>query len=331
MRMLTLSHASDGSPGSTPPSPRTVATETTDMTTTVVESSPNNINPVTSVTIPTQSIQRPLSLDEIKMSMGTSVQSSISSGVIRKPRAATFVTSRGPAVNSWESVATSWILPDGAQVIWRVVLATGLFMTFIIAMEEHPDSVRAFSINAYRSTSLAAIALLIPCAAALTWPDDDTLDSKFGTVVWATIVTILVFATAFIMTMSTAYIILTPHSEINWRHLSLVTWLILELVVGSTRVLASHALVAMVMCAMLLLGIAFFGQDPLWLNAFSPLGRPFAYLITAAVFVLWTGFIMGIVTGRCLLTDALQRYRDEAELDTNADSGDKGGYGIAQG
>lgn len=322
--MLTLSQASEGSSGSTPPSPRTVATETTDITSMTEENPTNNAHVKKNDCEATKSKQRPPQRDESKKSVATSIHSSASSrNAIRKRHETIMLTSCGPAVNSWESVATSWILPDSAQVIWRVVLATGILMTFTLAMAERPDSVRAFSINAYLTSSFAAIVLLLPCAVALICPDDETVDSKFCTVVWASIVTTLIFAAAFTMTVSTAHIIITPRPDIDWRNLSLVAWLTMELLLGATRVSPPHALVSMVIWAVFLVNIALFDQDPLWLHAFSSLGRSLAFLMTAAIFALWTGFIMAIVTGRCSLTDTLQQHRDEAELGNDEENGDK--------
>lgn len=321
LRMLTLSQPSGGSPASTPPSPGTAATESVEamMTATIKEEQEK----VVKAQKPAQKERRrSLNRDKkraIKDSAG-SVQR-VCQRVCKWPfESPAAVESRGPEVDSWESVATSWLLPDVGQVVWRAALAAGLVTTYVVGLAEREESMQAFSVDAYRAGVTAALLLLVPCGAALACPDDNTgaLDSNACAVAWACVTIAFAFASAFAATAATGYLLAAATINmwpIDARHLALPAWLGAELTLSATRIATPHVLASLAVWVAYLSSFAISDHEvPFWLAGFSRFGRAPGFLLAAAVFAAWIATVTAAATARSAVADSLQRRRDKARL-----------------
>lgn len=218
----------------------------------------------------------------------------------------------GPEPNSWEAVATSWILPDVVHVIWRAALLATTICVFATGMKTQPVSVVGFSFEAYVMSIITASLLLLPCVIALGWNDGNILDSKTSRWIWTGCAAILLFTSALVTVSWMGYRVYTPGQvsrSVSDSHWVLSVLFQTELFLDAMRLTVGHLIAAYVMGGIYIVFVRTRVCGPSWLYSLLVQSlRSFAkaYLVFLAVV---TAMYL-LVRARTILTDSLERHRE---------------------
>lgn len=349
MRMLTMSHASGSSPTSTPSQgdspPGTDAASTAGTVTTVVKESDSTAKTTVSTSTPVtndvteakpklaksapigQEWEESTKVHKSAYSTTNTRSAGCDVGLSRSTEKITIGQKKtvaqypvgfppGPEPNSWEAVATSWILPDMIHVIWRALLLATTIGVFVTGLKVRPVSVFGFSFDAYVMSILTAGLLLLPCVIALVWNDGNILDSATGRWIWAACAAMLLFNSALVTVSWMGYRVHMPEPishRVSEGHWVLSILFQIELSIDAIRLTVGHLVAAYVMGGIYILLVRARLCGPPWL--FSLLVQSGSSFIKVCVAFLATVTVMFLlVRARTVLTDSLERRRERVGM-----------------
>lgn len=350
MRMLTMSHASGSSPTSTPSQgdspPGTDAASATGTVTTVVKESDGIAKTTVSTSTPVTNDVVTDTKPKLAKSAPIRQEWQESTKVHKKAYSTTHTGNAdrdvglsqstekftigekktvaqypvgfppGPEPNSWEAVATSWILPDAIHVIWRALLLATTIGVFVTGLKVRPVSVFGFSLDAYVMSILTAGLLLLPCVIALVWNDENILDSATGQWIWAACAVMLLFNSALVTVSWMGYRVHMPGPIlrlVSEGHWALSILFQIELSLDAIRLTIGHLVAAYVMGGIYILLVRAKLCGPPWL--ISLLVQSTTSFIKVCVAFLATVTVMFfLVRARTILTDSLERRRERVGM-----------------
>lgn len=204
--------------------------------------------------------------------------------------------------DSWESVATSWVLPDAVQAAWRVLLLAGVAATFGHALQARRSSVRLFSVDAYALGLAGATALLLPCAAALVWPQ--AVQTWGG--VWFGVTSVYASAVCGYATIAAGYmgVVGATWFEADARHLVPLAMLVADALLGATELRAPHLGVAGAFAALYVGAVLAGWRGSPWMRGVVAFDELLAAGAAGLTFTLAALGLLALVRGR----GALARY-----------------------
>lgn len=221
--------------------------------------------------------------------------------------------SPGPQPDSWEAIATSWILPDVAHVLWRAVLLAVTVGVFVGGMKARPVSVSGFSVDAYVMSIITAGMLLLPCVVAFAWNDGRILDSDSSKWVWSACATMLLFTSALATVSWVGYATYTPgrfSHGVSEGHWVLSVLMQVEFALNAIRLTVAHMVAA---CSMVGIYIGLVRArvcGPPWLLSLLVQSR-LSFVKVCVAFLASVTVMFLLVRARTTLTDSLERHREQ--------------------
>lgn len=225
----------------------------------------------------------------------------------------------GVQADSWESVATSWILPDFLHVVWRVMLVAATAALFATGVQASHTSLNLFSVDAYRMAVANASVLLMPCVLSIVWSDAGMLlEGQLAQCMWFCVAAFTLFATAFVVSVTAGYffVVRLTWFEADGRHALLAAWLLAEVVLGGVQTGALHYLVGACAWSGYVGGVVFGWWGSLWMHAAMRLNRKVGAFVAIVTYLLVAGALVGLMKARLWVANRLQRRRDDAVLKT---------------
>lgn len=338
MRMVTMSHASGSSPASAPSSqentpPGTDAASTADTARTVPSTCTHTPRlprtPKASISVPVpatvtvNSLQkldkvhkRTCSASHTEKQVNLSGKLSSSEIPTAKRKHNSVEVSAPPytpcPLNSWETVGTSWILPDIVHIIWRSSLLMVTLTLFAVGLQMHPMMIVIFSKDAYIISVSTSLVLLVPCIVALVWNDDDVLDIGVIRWVWATCSAMTLFTAAFVTALWVGYVASAP--DMFSRGFQEGHWILsfmfqMELLLDEVQVTMSHALFVFVLAMLYTIAVGLKICGPMWLLKVLQ-QRPYGFLKVIVTFGLTLAVFYWLIKARTAFSDSVKRHRE---------------------
>lgn len=216
------------------------------------------------------------------------------------------------ARHTWESVATSWTLPDSIQVVWRLsLLIAVLSVARPRASALHAGLVWGVALAESISLSLVMVFGFVR--------NEDTVDSRPCRIMWFTTATLCAFATAQAIVaaaLAAAVVaVLGVGAHVDTRAGWLAGWLGAELVLGIWAVGIIEGIAALAVWTVVVGGATAGWWDAGWVAAVARLHGGSGAVVLVGLF---GGALVGVAmvaTGRRAVARILERRRDVAHVE----------------